>query len=70
MTIVRNGSALHSLDPAANRVRLQYVDRSFDGDSYYYLRLTQVDTDEHGNASRAWSSPIWVKKEVPTSGSF
>ncbi|MFH1920722.1 MAG: CehA/McbA family metallohydrolase [Planctomycetota bacterium] len=71
VTIIRNGSALHSLNPAANRAKTQFVDRSFEGDSYYYLRVTQVDTDEHGNASRAWSSPIWVKrKEVSTRSSF
>ena len=70
VTIVRNGSVLHSLNPAANRVKLQYVDRSFDENSYYYLRVTQVDTDEHGNASHAWSSPIWVNKETSARSSF
>jgi len=26
------------------------------------VRVTQADRDEHGNPSRAWSSPIWVSK--------
>ncbi|MEW6356496.1 MAG: hypothetical protein AB1696_09230 [Planctomycetota bacterium] len=30
---------------------------------YYYVRVTQQDTDEHGNPSHAWSSPIWVKRK-------
>ena len=25
--------------------------------------IVQVDKDEHGNPSHAWSSPIWVKKK-------
>ncbi len=36
-------------------------DNGFLGSSYYYLRVTQADKDEHGNRSQAWSSPIWVK---------
>jgi len=61
--IVRDGAALHSLSPGTRQVEFTHVDESFQEHSYYYLRVTQVDTDEHGNASRAWSSPIWVKKK-------
>lgn len=61
--IVRDGAVLHSRHPGTRQVKFSYVDESFHERSYYYLRVTQVDTDEHGNASRAWSSPIWVKKE-------
>ena len=45
-------------------VDFAYVDRTFKGDSYYYLRVTQIDKDKLGNPSRAWSSPIWVKRRI------
>lgn len=61
--IVRNGAVLHTLSPGRRTVRFEYVDDSFDRDSYYYLRVTQADEDPHGNPSRAWSSPIWVKRQ-------
>jgi len=64
VAIIRDGVALHSLRPTTEQVRFTYTDESFEGNSYYYLRVTQVDKDEHGNLSRAWSSPIWVKSEV------
>lgn len=62
VVVIRNGAALHSLNPRTERVKFTYVDRSFHSDSYYYLRVTQVDNDEHGNPSRAWSSPIWATR--------
>ena len=61
VTIVRDGSTLHSLSPGTRNMRLEYVDYSFRGSSYYYLRVIQAGKDEHGNRSCAWSSPIWVK---------
>ncbi len=61
VAIVRDGSILHSVDPGSRRARLGYVDEAFRDESYYYVRVTQVDTDQHGNPSRAWSSPIWIK---------
>ncbi len=61
--IVRDGSTARSLKPGKRDVRFEYVDSSFNGNSYYYLRVTQVDKDEHGNPSRAWSSPIWVRSK-------
>ena len=63
VAIVRDGSVIHSLTPNVEDVRFEYVDDSFPGASYYYLRVTQVDTDEHGNPSCAWASPIWVRKK-------
>lgn len=68
VAIVCNGSILHSFNPVADHVTFQYVDNAFTRDSYYYLRVTQVDKDEHGNPSRAWSTPIWVSRK-PSTGS-
>jgi len=62
LAIIRDGSILHSVSPESNRAKFEYVDSAFEGDSYYYLRVTQVDKDERGNPTRAWSSPIWVKQ--------
>jgi len=64
LAIIRDGSILHSVSPESNLAKFQYVDNAFEGDSYYYLRVTQVENDKLGNPTRAWSSPIWVKKEV------
>ena len=59
--IVRAGAILHSLNPETEQAEFRYVDESFQENSYYYLRVTQADKDKHGNLSRAWSSPIWVR---------
>lgn len=45
---------------AGRRDRNEFLDEAFCSESYYYVRVTQFDKDEHGNPSRAWSSPIWV----------
>ena len=63
VVIVRDGSIIYAQEPRIDRVRLEYVDKDFQGSSYYYLRVTQADKDEYGNPSQAWSSPIWVKKK-------
>ena len=60
VAIVRDGSIVHSLQPQNNAAKFEYVDDAFQSHSYYYVRVTQADADEHGNLSRAWSSPIWV----------
>ncbi len=60
--VIRDGLAIHTVNPGSNDVRFDYVDDAFDGNSSYYVRVIQSDTDEHGNRSHAWSSPIWVKK--------
>jgi hypothetical protein len=61
IVVVRDGSIALSLFPKAKDYQFEYVDESFADGSYYYVRATQVDTDEHGNHSCAWSSPIWVE---------
>lgn len=62
VVVVRNGRVLHAVRPERRRVRLGYVDTSFEETNYYYVRVTQANKDEHGNPARAWSSPIWVRK--------
>jgi hypothetical protein len=64
VVIIRDGAVIHSIHPGGRNVRFDYVDEGFGGDSYYYVRVVQVDTDELGNHSRAWSSPIWVKSRA------
>ena len=61
VVLVRDGAILHTLRPGTPATQLEYEDNAFGGSSYYYLRVTQADKDRHGNPSRAWSSPIWVK---------
>jgi hypothetical protein len=63
VAIVRDGSVIHTIHPGTQETRLDFVDAGFPGSSYYYVRVVQADKDEHGNASHAWSSPIWVKKK-------
>jgi len=63
VVIVRDGAVLHSIHPGTQNAQFEYVDKAFGGNSYYYVRVIQADTDEHGNRSHAWSSPIWVKKK-------
>ena len=63
VVIVRDGAVIHALNPNTAEARLDFQDDSFQGNSYYYLRVIQADKDKHGNRSHAWSSPIWVKKK-------
>ena len=63
VVIVRDGAVIHKVNPGSQQVGLDFVDDSFPGNSYYYLRVIQTDKDEHGNRSHAWSSPIWVRKK-------
>ncbi|MHC4941607.1 MAG: CehA/McbA family metallohydrolase [Planctomycetota bacterium] len=63
VAIIKNGSTLISISRGKKKEKFEYVDDSFEGNSYYYLRVTQFDVDEFGNPSCAWSSPIWVKKK-------
>jgi len=60
--IVRDGDVIRAVNPDRRSARLSFADRGFGGSSYYYVRVTQVDTDEHGNPSRAWGSPVWVHR--------
>lgn len=59
--LVRNGTALYSFKPGTSSAQFTYVDHTFAAASYYYVRVQQADTDEYGNPSCAWSSPIWVR---------
>jgi hypothetical protein len=63
--LVRDGAVIHALQPGKQKVKLDYLDQCFGGSSYYYVRVTQSDRDEHGNKSCAWSSPIWVRQRRP-----
>jgi outer membrane protein assembly factor BamB len=63
LAIIRDGSVLHRLTPKTPQVQFTYRDESFQQASYYYVRVIQTDADEHGNPSRAWSSPIWVRRK-------
>ncbi|MFH0943740.1 MAG: CehA/McbA family metallohydrolase [Planctomycetota bacterium] len=67
VAVIKDGSVLMSKSGVGKAVSFEHVDDTFDGAGYYYVRVTQVDLDEHGNPSRAWSSPIWVRetKERP-----
>lgn len=61
VVVVRDGSTIRTWKPRTQSVQFEYEDSGFLGSSYYYVRVTQADQDEHGNRSQAWSSPIWVK---------
>ena len=62
VVVIRNGTVLRSVRPEQQRVRFDFLDAAFEETNYYYVQVTQVNKDEHGNPSRAWSSPIWVKR--------
>ena len=61
--IIRDGVSILRRHPRGRRARFAHVDDTFRGSSYYYLRVTQADTDQYGTPSYAWSSPIWVEKK-------
>lgn len=65
--IVRDGTVLAARKPGVRQVAFSTVDEAFTGKSYYYLRVTQADRDEHGNPSRAWTSPICVSGKATVS---
>lgn len=60
VAVIRDGAILTSRNPGVPHAAFSYVDESFSGKSYYYLRVTQIDKDADCNPSCAWSSPIWV----------
>jgi hypothetical protein len=45
--------------PTIASVTFTWADAAFTGDSFYYLRVTQVD------GQQAWSSPWWVARQAP-----
>lgn len=59
--VIRNGAMSHRVSPEGKDMRFEWIDTTFPGEAWYYLRVTQADADENGNPSRAWSSPIWVR---------
>lgn len=65
VTLIRDGKPWRTFQPGARTFHFEGADESFSGSGYYYATVVQADTDEHGNRSRAWSSPIWVKREGP-----
>ncbi|HLJ14720.1 MAG TPA: DUF3604 domain-containing protein [Bryobacteraceae bacterium] len=55
--IIRSNRFVHNLQPMQPDVNFTYVDdQPLAGESYYYVRLIQVDDQ------MAWSSPIWVSR--------
>lgn len=64
VVVLRNGKAIRAVHPQRTRARLKFEDHALEGSAYYYVRVTQSDQDEHGNHSRAWSSPIWVQRRA------
>lgn len=70
--VIREGEPLATFYPQGRDADLDYIDSGFPAANpagsgaaptrFYYVRVTQADADEHGNPSRAWSSPIWVTR--------
>ena len=63
LVLIRDGLPLHAVGFPDSTGKLAYRDDTFQQASYYYVRVTQRDADEHGNPSYAWSSPIWVTRK-------
>ncbi len=66
VAIIRNGAVIRADAPYAATYRLVLVDDSFADQAYYYVRVLQADSDEDGNPSCAWSSPMWVGRDGHT----
>jgi hypothetical protein len=59
--------------PESEICAFQYTDNDFTEDSFYYVRVAQVDELPRGAWSyptneMAWSSPIWIQKEFASEG--
>lgn len=57
--------SIHTEEPVGDWTRFSVVDEAFNGDAFYYVRVTQVEEYpgrpwSHSTAEMAWSSPIWV----------
>jgi hypothetical protein len=65
IVVVRDGVEVQRFHPEGTRCTVAWTDTDCRRTSSYYVRVTQTDTDAHGNPSRAWSSPIWVERRVP-----
>jgi len=64
VVVIRSGVVCHQVTDGGREVQFAWEDTAFSGAHYYYVRVTQADEDEHGNPSRAWSSPIWVQRRA------
>jgi hypothetical protein len=58
---------IHADHPNSETSVFQFTDSQFDENSFYYVRVTQVDEHRHGawaytTSEMAWSSPIWINK--------
>jgi hypothetical protein len=54
--IIKNGKFVFTTSPNAKNAEFTYIDNEpSTGESWYYVRATQMDRN------LAWSSPIWVK---------
>jgi hypothetical protein len=55
--VIRDNQFIHNLQPLQKEVSFTFVDNQpKPGESYYYVRVIQVDDQ------MAWSSPIWVSR--------
>jgi hypothetical protein len=55
--IVRSNQFIDSRQPMTPEASFSYIDNQpLSGESYYYVRVIQVDEQ------MAWSSPIWVTR--------
>lgn len=63
VALVRDGTVIRRFRPGTEAAALACVDDAFAESAWYYVRVTQVDKDTFGNPSRAWSSPIWVRRK-------
>jgi hypothetical protein len=50
-------AVLHTEQPEGDLCTFELVDEDFETDSFYYVRVTQVDGE------MAWSSPTWVDRQ-------
>jgi hypothetical protein len=62
-------STIHKSEPGSAMCEFAYTDEKFDADSFYYVRVTQVDEVPRGawaypTCEMAWSSPIWVNRKT------
>jgi len=56
---------IYSINPESETVDFRFTDNEFKEDSFYYLRVTQVDEYwrspwSNTTSEMAWSSPIWI----------
>ena len=61
----RSYRAIYSISPDSETANFRYIDNEFKEDSFYYVRVTQVDEYwrspwSNTTSEMAWSSPIWI----------